>query len=73
MAVLGGSGVALALGNMAFFTAANEGDIGLVSVLGALSPLVTALLAAILLKERLSRTDRIAFAIVLVGTVMIVA
>lgn len=68
IAVLVGSGLALALGNTAFFTAANEGNIGVVSVLGSLSPIVTALLAAALLRERLTRTDRIAFAIVLLGT-----
>lgn len=73
VAVLAGSGVALALGNISFFTAANEGDIGVVAVLGSLSPMVTALLAALFFKERLARSDQAAFAIVLIGTALIVA
>jgi len=73
IAVLAGSGVALALGNMMFFTAANEGDIGVVAVLGSLSPMVTALLAALILRERLARADYVAFAIVLAGSALIAA
>lgn len=73
IAVLAGSGVALALGNITFFIAANEGDIGLVAVLGSLSPLVTALLSALIFKERLSRSDHIAFAMVLLGAALTVA
>ena len=73
VAVLAGSGIALALGNMAFFTAANEGDIGVVSVLGSLSPMVTAVLAAVVFKERLTRSDRLAFVIVLIGAAFVAA
>jgi len=73
VAVIAGSGIAVALGNVAFFTAANEGDIGVVAVLGSLSPLVTALLAAIVFKERLARSDYVAFAIVIVGAAIVVA
>lgn len=72
IAVLAGAGAALALGNTAFFNAANAGDIGVVSVLGSLSPMVTALLAAIFFKERLGRWDYIAFVIVLVGAGLVV-
>ena len=71
--VIAGSGVAVALGNIAFFTAANEGDIGVVAVLGSLSPMVTALLAAIFFKERLARSDYLAFSIVIVGAAFVVA
>ena len=71
IAVLAGAGLALALGNMTYFAAANEGDIGVVSVLGAMSPLVTALLAVIFLRERLARLEVTAFGIVLVGTVLV--
>jgi uncharacterized membrane protein len=71
VAVLAGAGFALALGNMTYFAAANEGDIGVVSVLGAISPLVTALLAVIFLRERLARLEVTAFGIVLVGTVLV--
>lgn len=73
VAVLVGAGAALALGNIAFFYASNEGDIGVVSVIGAMSPMVTALLAAVFFKERLGRSDYVAFAIVLVGAGLVVA
>lgn len=72
VAVLAGAGFALALGNMAYFAAANEGDIGVVSVLGALSPLVTALLAVIFLRERLVRLEVVALGVVFLGTVLVV-
>jgi uncharacterized membrane protein len=73
VAVIAGSGIAVALGNIAFFTAANEGDIGVVAVLGSLSPMVTALLAAIIFRERLTRSDYVAFAIVIVGAAFVAA
>lgn len=73
VAVIAGSGVAVALGNIAFFTAANEGDIGVVAVLGALNPMVTALLAAVFFRERLGRSDYVAFAIVIAGAACVVA
>lgn len=67
-----GFALALALGNMAYFAAANEGDIGAVSVLGALSPLVTALLAVVFLRERLVRLEVVALGVVFLGTVLVV-
>ena len=72
IAVLAAAGVALALGNIAFFNAANEGDIGVVSVLASLSPLVTALLALAFLHERLGRREVIALLVVLGGTALVV-
>ena len=66
------AGVALALGQIAFFTAANEGNIGVVAVLGSLTPLVVALLALGVLKEQMSRSERVALVIVLVGTCLVV-
>ena len=72
IAVLAAAGVALALGNIAFFNAANEGDIGVVSVLASLSPLVTALLALAFLRERLARREVIALLVVLAGTALVV-
>lgn len=72
IAVLAAAGVALALGNIAFFTAADEGDIGVVSVLASLSPLVTALLALAFLRERLERREILALAVVLGGTALVV-
>ncbi|MFM7596877.1 MAG: EamA family transporter [Actinomycetota bacterium] len=66
--IMVGAGVAVALAQGAFFTAANEGDIGVVSVLGSLSPLVTALLALWLLGERMARLETAALVAVVIGT-----
>ena len=71
--VLLASGVALALGNIAFFTAANEGNIGIVSILASLSPMVTALLAVAFFKERLTRVELLALVIVVAGACLVVA
>lgn len=67
------AGVALGLGNWAYFTAAGEGDIGVVSVLGSLSPVVAAVLAYVFLKQTLQRSQVIALSIVMLGTVLVVA
>lgn len=72
IAVLAAAGLALALGNIAFYNAADEGDVGVVSVLASLSPLVTALLAVVFLREHLGRRDVIALLVVLVGTALVV-
>lgn len=68
-----GAGVSVALAQVAFFTAANEGNIGVVSVLGSLSPLVTAVLALLLLHERMARLETIALIVVVVGTGLLAA
>lgn len=73
VAVLIGSGIALSLANISFYTAANEGNIGVVSILAALSPMVTALLAVIFFKERLTRTELVALVIVVAGACVVVA
>jgi len=70
---LAGAGVALGLGQVAFFMAADEGSLGVVSVLGSLSPLVTALLALVFLSEKMMRLQMLALAIVLMGTCLVVA
>lgn len=70
---LAGTGLALSLANIAFFTAANEGDIGVVSILAGLSPIFTAGLAWLVLKERMNRSEIIALVVVLTGTGMVVA
>jgi len=70
---LAGAGVALGMGMMAFFKAADEGSLGVVSVLGSLSPLVTALLALVFLSEKMMRLQMLALAIVLMGTCLVVA
>ncbi|MFM8351648.1 MAG: EamA family transporter [Actinomycetales bacterium] len=70
---LAGAGVALAFGNTAFFTASGIGDIGIVAVLAALAPLVTAALAWILLKEHLNRSEIGALVVILFGTGLVLA
>ncbi|MCX6460796.1 MAG: DMT family transporter [Actinobacteria bacterium] len=70
---LAGAGVALGLGQVAFFAAAGEGSLGVVSVLGSLSPLVTALLALVFLSEKMTRWQTLALVIVLMGTCLVVA
>jgi drug/metabolite transporter (DMT)-like permease len=64
---LAGAGAALAMGNVLFFTAANLGNVGIVSVLTGLAPLVVAVLALIFLRERLTRTELAAMGITIVG------
>ena len=66
-----GSGVALGLGNLAFYAAAVEGNVGIVSVLGSLSPIATALLALLVLKERMVRAGMLALVVVTIGTGMV--
>jgi len=64
---LAGAGAALALGNVVFFTAANLGNVGVVSVLTGLAPLVVAVLALIFLRERLTRWELTAMIITIAG------
>jgi len=64
---LAGAGAALAMGNVLFFTAASLGNVGIVSVLTGLAPLVVAVLALIFLRERLTRTELAAMGITIVG------
>lgn len=74
--VVGGlaiAGVGLALGELTFYAASNAGDIGIVSVIGSLSPIVAALLALGFLKERLTRGEVLALMVVLAGTCLVVA
>lgn len=73
MIVIVGAGLAVALAQISFFTAANEGDIGVVSVLSSLSPLVTTLLAVILLREWMRRREVVALVVVVAGTCLIAA
>ena len=67
-----GAGVAFAVGNVALFTAANMGDIGVVSVLSGLSPLVVAVLALVFLRERMARSELVAMGITIVGAGLLV-
>lgn len=72
-AVVAGAGMALGLGNVAFYSAAQVGSIGLVSVLASLSPMITALLAFVFLKERLTRIELVALVVVVLGVGAVVA
>lgn len=64
---LAGAGAALAMGNVLFFTAANLGNVGVVSVLTGLAPLVVAVLALMFLRERMARSELVAMGITIVG------
>ena len=66
-----GAGIALGLGSIAFYTAANEGDIGTVSVLASLSPILTTLLALVFLGERMLKVEIAGLMVVLVGSALI--
>lgn len=72
-ATLVGAGAAVALANMAFYTAANGDDLGVVSVLSSISPVVTALLAFVVLGERMTRWQIVALVLVLVGSALVAA
>ena len=73
ISVLVGSGVALGLSNLSFYAAAVEGNVGVVSVLGSLSPVATALLAFFILKEAMLRAEVLALLVVLIGTALVLA
>ena len=68
---LAGAGVALALGNVLFFTAANMGNVGVVSVLTGLAPLVVAVLALVFLRERMARSELVAMGITILGACLL--
>ena len=57
---------------MALFMAANMGDIGVVSVLSGLAPLVVAVLALVFLRERMTRSEFVAMGITIVGAGLLV-
>ena len=59
--------------NMLFSLATTRGYLSVVSVLAALYPVVTVALAAIVLHERVARTQRIGVAGALVGAALITA
>ena len=64
---LAGAGAALALGNVVFFNAASIGNVGVVSVLTGLAPLVVAVLALVFLRERMTRSELVAMGITILG------
>jgi drug/metabolite transporter (DMT)-like permease len=64
-------GLLLVLGTLLYTTAADHGDLSLVSVLGSMFPVVTVGLGIALLQERLSRIQAIGVAAALTGIVLI--
>lgn len=66
-------GLADTAGNTLFAAAANQGAVSIVSVLATLYPVTTIVLAAIVLDERVRRTQRLGIAAALAGVVLISA
>ncbi len=67
-----GVGLGDTLGNLLFAAAAKSGGlVSLTSVLASLYPIVTVVLAAIVLHERIARTQRIGVVLTLAGVVLI--
>ena len=67
-----GVGLGDTLGNVLFAAAAKSGGlVSLTSVLASLYPIVTVLLAAIVLHERIARTQRVGVVLTLAGVVLI--
>lgn len=64
-------GLLLVCGTLLYTTAADRGELSLVSVLGSLFPVVTVGLGVTLLSERLSRVQAIGVAAALSGIVLI--
>ncbi|CAB4323518.1 MAG: EamA family transporter [Actinobacteria bacterium] len=63
---------AVRLTHIAFYTAADNGDLGIVSVLSSISPIATGVLAFLILKERMIRSEILALVIVLSGVALVV-
>jgi len=68
-----GAGAAVALANVAFYAGAKGDDLGVVSVLSSINPVITALLAFVVLHERMTHWQIVALGIVLVGSALVVA
>jgi drug/metabolite transporter (DMT)-like permease len=66
------TGLALGLAGVSFYTAADMGDLGIASVLSSISPLATAVLAYVFLKEKLIRTEVTALLVSLAGIALVV-
>ncbi len=69
---LAATGLALGLAGVAFYTAADHGDLGIASVISSINPVATAVLAYVFLKEKLVRSEIRALAILLAGIALIV-
>ena len=68
---LAGIGAADAIAVSLFATATQTGDLAVVSVLASLDPIVIALVAYFVLKEKLMRVQVLAFITVIIGSIMV--
>ncbi|TAL08792.1 MAG: EamA family transporter [Chloroflexota bacterium] len=66
-------GIVDVVGNLAFLTAARTGDLAIAAVLSSLYPVVTVILAASLLNERMTRSHAAGVALAFVAIVLITA
>jgi drug/metabolite transporter (DMT)-like permease len=72
LAIAAAVGIGDTLGNVLFAAAAGHGLVSLTSVLASLYPVVTVLLAAQVLRERVSGVQRVGILLTLAGVVLIV-
>jgi drug/metabolite transporter (DMT)-like permease len=71
LAIVAAIGIGDTLGNVLFAAASGHGLVSLTSVLASLYPVVTVLLAAQLLRERVAPIQRVGIALTLAGVVLI--
>jgi drug/metabolite transporter (DMT)-like permease len=73
LAVILGVGCADTLGNLLYAASSGHGIVSLTSVLASLYPIVTVVLAALVVKERIAGTQRLGVALTLAGVGLISA
>jgi len=73
VAVIAGVGCADTLGNLLYAAASGHGIVSLTSVLASLYPIVTVVLAALVVKERIAVTQRVGVVLTLAGVGLISA
>jgi drug/metabolite transporter (DMT)-like permease len=71
VAIAGASGIGDTVGNVLFAASSRGGLVSLTAVLASLYPVVTVLLAASILRERVARLQRLGIALTLAGVVLI--
>ena len=72
LAIVGSFVIVIGLAGVSFYTAADMGDLGIASVLSSISPVATAVLAYVFLKEKLIRTEVTALLVSLAGIALVV-
>ena len=73
LAAVAGVGVMDVVANALFALASREGLLAIVSVLGSLYPIPTVVLAHVVLRERITRVQRLGVAVALAGVAMVAA